>query len=70
LGSIGQPSRKATELSQPRKVVPEHEAQSWQEESDRNKAILRDPKATAEDKRIAQSRLSELEEVKKGTKKP
>lgn len=70
LGTLGgskdyKASEKAATMSAPRKVVPEQEESNWQEETRRNKAILRDPNATPEDKRIAQSRLDEGPTVKK-----
>jgi hypothetical protein len=60
------PTEKAQTLSAPRKVVPEAEALNWQEEINRNKEILRNDRATPEDKRIAQSRIDEMEHIRGG----
>jgi len=53
-------SEKAATMSAPRPSLgPEFEAAQQSYDNERNKAILRDPKASPEDKRIAQSRLNE-----------
>jgi len=57
------PSEKAGVMSAPRKSLgPEFEAAEQAHEIERNQRILRNPRATAEDKRIAQSRLDEMSE--------
>jgi len=56
------PSEKAATMSAPRKVVPEQEAQNWQEEINRNQEIIRNPRATAEEVRIARDRLRDAKE--------
>jgi len=55
------PSEKAATMAPPRRSLgPEFEEQQRSHEMERNKAILRNPRATAEDRRIAQSRLKEI----------
>lgn len=57
------PSEKAATMSAPaRSLGPEFEADQMAHERARNESILRNPKATAEDRRIAQSRLDEMNE--------
>lgn len=56
------PSEKAATMSAPRKIVPEQEAQNWQEEINRNEEILRNPRATAEERQIASDRLRDAKE--------
>jgi len=57
-------SEKAETLSAPRKSLgAEWEAGERSHEIERNKSILRDPRATEEDKRIAQQRLNEVQDV-------
>jgi hypothetical protein len=58
-----QPSEKAATMSgKTKELGPEFSAQQWQEEITRNKAILRNPKATTEEKAIAKDRLRDAEE--------
>jgi len=57
-------SEKAETLSGPRKSLgAEWEAGERSHEIERNKSILRDSRATEEDKRIAQQRLNEVQDV-------
>lgn len=57
------PSEKAGVMSGKRKDLgPEFESGEQAHEIERNKSILRNPKATPEDRRIAQTRLDEMEE--------
>ena len=59
------PSEKAATMSAPRRVVPEQEAMNWQEEAQRNRSILSDPRATPDDIRVAQSRLQQLDIIRR-----
>lgn len=57
------PSEKAETLAAPRKSLgPEFEAAEVQHEIERNKAIARNPKATAEEKQIAEQRIRDINE--------
>lgn len=57
------PSEKAGVMSGKRKDLgPEFESGEQAHEIERNKSILRNPEATPEDRRIAQTRLDEMEE--------
>jgi hypothetical protein len=56
------PSAKAQEMSAPRQGLgPEFEAGEVSHEIERNKAILRNSKATAEDRAVARAKLKELQ---------
>jgi hypothetical protein len=58
------PSEKAAILSAPAKDLgPEFRAGEIGHEIDRYRAILRNPAATAEDRRIAEQRLAEYAEI-------
>jgi hypothetical protein len=57
------PSEKAATLSEPRKEYGrEFDQAEFQEEIDRNNRILRDPRATEEDKTVARDRLRDAQE--------
>lgn len=57
------PSEKATTMSgEVRNLGPEFNAQQWQEEISRNEAVLRNPRATPDEVRIASDRLRDARE--------
>jgi hypothetical protein len=59
--NLYKPSEKVQTLSAPAKDLgPEFRQGEIAHEIDRYRAILRNPKATAEDKRVAQERLNEF----------
>lgn len=63
LGKSHKLSEKAELMGAPRKSLGrEFEAGETSHEKERNRSILRNPKATFEDRRIAQSRLADMEE--------
>lgn len=63
LGKSHKLSEKAELMGAPRKSLgQEFEAGETSHEKERNRGILRNPKATLEDRRIAQSRLADMEE--------
>ena len=64
-----QPSEKAATMSAPRKVVPEQEGHNFDEQLQLAKKIVGDPNATAEEKRVAQGRIDQSEEVQKNYRK-
>lgn len=60
------PSEKVQTMSdKPRDLGPEWDEQQWEHELQRNKSILRNPNASAEERRIAQSRIDDAESTRK-----
>lgn len=64
------PSEKAASLSaKARDYGPEFNAQQWQEEINRNQSIIRNPKATPEEVRIATERLRDAQQAAGGERR-
>lgn len=60
------PSEKAATMSAPRKIIPEAEQMAFQEETNRLRDVIKNPKATKEEHEMAAQKLGQMETIKQG----